>query len=367
MDKIKNMFSCSPKNSRELAEVAKGLEEQILKIGRVLDTRWVASSLRAVKAVWTDFKPLYNHFLEASEDKKRDSKQRSTYKGLCSTLSSTTFVHNLALMYDALDELADLSLQLQKSSLNLIQAHSDVTMLIKVFENRVDNMGRRAVEAKIAIENMKFQDVELCERAKIPIIPEKQFYRSLANNLTSRLLSSSNASENYNSIMNDIKVIHPMYWPRDLSITYGEHEIQRICDRFKISSSRDIIRDFRHFKQGLTPMLSGDKPTIFEQPPSFKKLISIINSIAVSSAECERGFSAMNLILSPLRSSLYISTVCDLLRIRLLGSPVARYNPERHVKSWLAKGHHSALDTKSKQRSQKMYNEDSIALWELFS
>lgn len=75
-------------------------------------------------------------------------------------------------MYDALDELADLSLQLQKSSLNLIQAHSDVTMLIKVFENRVDNMGRRTVEAKFAIENMKFQDVELCERAKIPIIPE---------------------------------------------------------------------------------------------------------------------------------------------------------------------------------------------------
>ncbi|KAG5861605.1 hypothetical protein JTB14_034059 [Gonioctena quinquepunctata] len=117
-------------------------------------------------------------------------------------------------MYDALDELADLSLQLQKSSLNLIQAHSDVTMLIKVFENRVDNMGRLAVEAKIAIDNMKFQDVELCERAKIPIIPEKQFYRSLASKLTSRLLSSSNASENYNSIMNDIKVIHPMYWHR---------------------------------------------------------------------------------------------------------------------------------------------------------
>ncbi|XP_022907289.2 E3 SUMO-protein ligase KIAA1586-like [Onthophagus taurus] len=156
MDKIKNMFSCSPKNSRELAEVAKGLEEQILKIGRVLDTRWVASSLMAVKAVWTDFKALYNHFLEASEEKQRDLKKRSSYKGLCSTLSSTTFVHNLVLMYDALDELADLSLQLQQSSLNLIQAHSDVTMLIKVFENRVDNMGRRAVEAKIAIDNMKF-------------------------------------------------------------------------------------------------------------------------------------------------------------------------------------------------------------------
>lgn len=45
-------------------------------------------------------------------------------------------------------------------------------MLIKVFENRVDNMGKRAVKAKIAIDNMKFQDVELRERANIPNIPE---------------------------------------------------------------------------------------------------------------------------------------------------------------------------------------------------
>lgn len=368
MDKVRNIFSCSPKNSRELAVVAKGLEQEILKIGRVLDTRWVASSLLAVKAVWKDYNALYNHFLEASEDTKRDSKQRSTYKGLCNTLSSTSFVYNLAVMYDALEELADLSLQLQKSSLNLIQAHNDITLLIKVFESRVDAMGQHASVAKIALENMNFQYVKLSERTKIPKIAEKQFYRSLANNLSSRLLSTTvNASEDYDVVMNDIKVIHPKFWPKNISITYGENEIFRICERFKINSPRDIIKDFREYKQGLKPVLCGETPTILEQPPMLKKLLSVINSIAVSSAECERGFSAMNLIMTPLRSSLYISTVCGLLRIRLLGPPVARYEPERHVKSWLAKGHHSALDTQSKKRSEKVYNEDSIVLWKCFS
>lgn len=39
MDKIRNIYSNSPKNSRQLAEVAKSLEEEMVKIGHVLDTR----------------------------------------------------------------------------------------------------------------------------------------------------------------------------------------------------------------------------------------------------------------------------------------------------------------------------------------
>lgn len=39
----------------------------------------------------------------------------------------------------------------------------------------------------------------------------------------------------------------------------------------------------------MKPMFKGDKPNILDEPPRFKKLISAINIVAVSSAECERG------------------------------------------------------------------------------
>jgi len=77
----------------------------LLKIGRVLDVRWVASSLRTVRAVWVSYPALYNHFSQAATDVSLDSKERAQYNGLAAKLSSSTFLLNLGLMYDALEEL----------------------------------------------------------------------------------------------------------------------------------------------------------------------------------------------------------------------------------------------------------------------
>jgi hypothetical protein len=297
MDKLRNVYSSSPKNSRQLADVAKSLNEEILKIGRVLDTRWVASSLLAVKAVWNNYSSLYNHFQQAAVDPERDAKERSTYLGLSNILSSTSFVHNLSIMYDALEELSDLSLQLQKSSLNLIQAHSDIRLMIKVFESRVENNGKRNIEAEVSIENLMFKDVPLTDRPKIPKIPTKQFYRSLANNMTNRLFGSENAGEKFEELLKDIKVVFPRYWPSQIDLTYGEDSIARLCETFKLNDLRDVIHDFRIFKEKIAPLLIGEKPEIHEEPPKLKQLISSINTVAVSSAECERGKLKLQFIL----------------------------------------------------------------------
>lgn len=75
----------------------------------------------------------------------------------------------------------------------------------------------------------------------------------------------------------------------------------------------------------------------------------------------------MNLIMVPTRCSLLVKTVCDLLFVRLNGPPITDYKPERHVKSWLSKGRHSAVDTQSKERCRKQYDKDSYVLWKCFS
>ena len=50
IDTLYALYSQSPKNQRELADAAAALEIQVLKIGRVLGVRWVASSFRTVQA-----------------------------------------------------------------------------------------------------------------------------------------------------------------------------------------------------------------------------------------------------------------------------------------------------------------------------
>lgn len=51
LDTLYALYSASPKLSRELEAVASQLSVQLHKIGRILDTRWCASSLRTIKAV----------------------------------------------------------------------------------------------------------------------------------------------------------------------------------------------------------------------------------------------------------------------------------------------------------------------------
>ena len=58
MEKSHNLYTQSNKNSRELLEVAQEVGSQVLKIGSVLNTRWVASSFHGVKAVWRSYEPL---------------------------------------------------------------------------------------------------------------------------------------------------------------------------------------------------------------------------------------------------------------------------------------------------------------------
>jgi len=74
---------------------ATSLEQKLLHIGKIFTIRWVASSEKTLKAVWNNYVALYNHFTNASNDTKRESKERSKYTGLRRILTAVEFVINL--------------------------------------------------------------------------------------------------------------------------------------------------------------------------------------------------------------------------------------------------------------------------------
>ena len=62
-----------------------------MKIGKMLDVRWVASSFSTVKAVRLNYCALHAHFVSGSSDVKLNSKERAQYTGMADKLSSTEF------------------------------------------------------------------------------------------------------------------------------------------------------------------------------------------------------------------------------------------------------------------------------------
>ncbi|CAI6367147.1 unnamed protein product [Macrosiphum euphorbiae] len=135
LDSLYALYNRSPKNQNELKTICTELDMIFLKVGRVLDVRWVASSYRAVQAIWKIFPALYNHLYNASNDTTKDKKTQSKYTGLYKKLGSPQFVLDLALMCDILKELSYLSNQLQSHTVTLLQADQLIKSNNYAFQN----------------------------------------------------------------------------------------------------------------------------------------------------------------------------------------------------------------------------------------
>lgn len=122
---------------------------------------------------------------------------------------------------------------------------------------------------------------------------------------------------------------------------YGQEEVSALAERLKVDQ-RKAVRAFREYRE------CGAKVV----PSDLQPLLLAINTIPVSTADCERGYSQMNLIMTATRNSLAVRTAWCLLFGKLVGPPLSLFNPLPYVRSWLAAGKQSADDTNSK-RAQK--------------
>ena len=139
----------------------------------------------------------------------------------------------------------------------------------------------------------------------------------------------------YMNLLESIKVLEPTHWPKNndgavVNITYGDNEVRNMCKLFHLNHYKNqIIHGFRTYK------MCEEKDEI---PDDLKPLLKAVATIPISTSECERNFSSMNEIVTPLRSSLNVETIAALLFINCVGPPLTIFNPEKYVRSWLAQG-----------------------------
>lgn len=65
-------------------------------------------------------------------------------------------------------------------------------------------------------------------------------------------------------------------------------------------------------------------------------LVRIMLTLPISTAECERAFSAQKRIKSDIRSSLSVQRLSDLILLSSEGPDLAEFNPEKSIDKWMA-------------------------------
>ena len=122
-------------------------------------------------------------------------------------------------MYNALEELADLSESLQIAAINMHKAKSLNTRQLEVFSARKNEGGEHYQHACKAVSGGTFQAVQIVERNSVTdkIINKIQFYQSLVDSLTARMLSESDRT-----VSECVNIIFHTEFPSTIAIEYGE-------------------------------------------------------------------------------------------------------------------------------------------------
>lgn len=351
IDSLYVLYNASPKNQNELRNVCNELDILFLKLGRVLDVRWVASSWRAINVVWKTFPALYNHFCNAANDSTKDSKTRNKYLGLKKRLASPEFLSDLGLMCDCLQELSTLSNQLQERTTTLIQGQKHIQRTIRIIESFKVIPGEHMSEVSKLKEVMVFKNIQLSTNSKLITINPKQFISSITNNLKHRLLENSNEE----TIIQDLLIMDISIWPENTNIRHGENEMKRICKRFLLNE-QNAINGIRQLTEDNTLLPKKVMPEVY----------NLCKTFPISTAECERGFSVMNNICTKLRARLTMVNIANLMFININGPPLDNWNPEYYVKTWLVH-HRTAEDSRTKpiQPNKHKVQEDKMNLWKI--
>ena len=303
----------------------------------MFDVRWVASSCRTVKAIWKSYKAFHTHFTNKMDDAHVDAKGKSKFAGMKKKLENPNFIHNLDLMYDALEELADLSLALQKASITLPVANKLIARQVEVFMARKESDSEYHNETCKAVALGNFEGVAVGTAAgKEPLINKCQFYQALADSTAIRLLPESEKA-----LCKAVEVLDVTAVANEVPPEYGDTELKLLCKKFGLgfSEAKNAYRDFKE---------SGDKVLA----DSLRKVMHFVDTILVSTVECERGFSRMNLVCTNLRSRLSVKHTSSLMFIALSRAPSALCKPLSFVKSWLALHRRDALCTKGPAESK---------------
>jgi hypothetical protein len=150
-----------------------------------------------------------------TSDTATNSKHKSMCEGLKNILASDGFVHNLAVMLDALEAISDLSKSLQRENCSLGEAYGMVTRTIRDLRlQKSDAKGHYCFLYEEASAGGEFRGVTL-DGNRHSMLNKSAFLQALIDNLNSRLYTQAGFSNHQEEIdvLNPQKVANGCFEP----------------------------------------------------------------------------------------------------------------------------------------------------------
>ena len=349
-------YQYSPKALRELKQLGEALEEKVIKPTKLAGTRWLPHIFRALEVLCKNYKVLLTHFEHIRQARTGSSEVQGRATFISKKLKSYKFLHNMYFIFDILKVLSVLSLKLQRDDLTLSQmfdclsaAHLSLIELKTVDGQELSTFISTVDQDTSSYNGISLSGVELDEtfaNDKIAII----------DLITAALDVRFSPMENDPVLHAAATIMNFSEWPRTLDglAGFGNPEITLLLEHFHeilersgcdLDNIMDHNGEWQNFKAYVfrhRTTVSVDNFFIFpELRTQFQHMVMFMEMLLtfpLSSAVCERGFSAMKRIKSDWRSSLRPDMLRMLMHIVIEGPEMTDFKAQSVFDLWWSSG-----------------------------
>ena len=317
------------------------LNDPLIKCKLAKDVRWLSHD-NAIKALIRTFPSIL-----VSLDREASEKGEATAHGLLSFMKCYKFVATTYLLSDVLPHISRLSRIFQKENVDLTLIQPCLQTTIDAIKDYKDNTGPnlRKLDNVLATELKDFHiTASDAQKEEFKSSIQRKYIGTLITGLENRFPDITELSA--------FSIFDPSKIPssQEEFAVYGTDKLEHIVATYGNGPNADVdggeceseweclkllMRStYSHFTMRQMVKLLSTDSSLRDMFPQLSKLASISALIPVSTAECERAFSAMNRIKTDLRNRLKTSTLDCLMRISIEGPSVQEFDFERAANIW---------------------------------
>lgn len=343
---IIKFYQYSPKQKRELKEIAGYLDSVEQNMGLIKQIRWISSNKRALLAIEKNWSLILIH-LEDVASRKHDNKAAKV-KGYLKELKSSRFLQFLYHMLDVLEIISPLSKAFQSDDVLIMEVMKNVeTTLLRLKEIEFDSGEHVKGFKSMVSDNHTYKNVQISGNLDTELVGINNFIKDVSSNISKRF------SEFEKKPLSLFAVFDCYSWPiesKDLAL-FGRKEINELAQYFSEiltnEESKKMGEEWTALKVKVNHFRCNNKRAscieiytsvlrnCTEDIKNISLLIEIMFCMSPSTAVCERGFSTMNRIKTSTRNSLGSETLNDLMRIAIDGPSIDLFDPSSAIENWL--------------------------------
>lgn len=364
------LYHRSAKKTSQLQEIAAICDQTVNTFHTIHAVRWVASKHRATKALVNNLKPTILHLQNMGAENTVDA---ATARGLLTTIASYKFVSYLHFVTDYLDPLEQLSISLQKDTLVAAQLPHIINSSIVRLNNLKDSpkSGQFSEQFFNEVgETNVFKDIELRgNEASCSFVEQSQKLVTETISATQKRLL-----EDEDETIRACRIFDPRTWSKTKD---KMALLNKVFHRFEHLLPNDATtakahQEWSSVEAHITTLPATEQKysqvhdfivASSSENPIMHSLLKFMLSLPVSSACCERGFSAVTRIKTVYRISLLPKTLDNLMQISVNGPPIKDFDPSPAIEHWYfeTEGHkhvHGHKSQKIRKRRAKQNAEE---------